>query len=68
MGQQFLLMKERRLLFGYKKSAQFISTSCAPRCEKSQLRKNRRIEGRWQTAWVVPGIRSRRDEDEAGRK
>jgi hypothetical protein len=43
-------MKERQLSFGYKKSVPFISTSCAPHCEKSQL------EGRWQTARVIPGI------------
>jgi hypothetical protein len=37
MVQQVLLMKERRLLFSYKKPVLFISTSCAPHCEKSQL-------------------------------
>jgi hypothetical protein len=38
MLQQVRLMKEREQLFGYKKSAPLISTSCAPHCEKSQLK------------------------------
>jgi acyl-CoA thioesterase len=38
MLQQVRLMKEREQLFGYKKSAPLISTSCAPHCEKSHLK------------------------------
>jgi hypothetical protein len=38
MLQQVHLMKEREQLFGYKKSAPLISTSCAPHCEKSHLK------------------------------
>jgi hypothetical protein len=57
------MMKERRLSFDYKKSAPFISTSCAPHCEKSQL------EGRaGKRRWVVPGLSCPGNEEEAGRE
>jgi hypothetical protein len=69
MLQQVLLMKERRLLFGYKKPIPFISTSCAQHCEKSQLRKIAESRGAgkqrgWFPVFVRAGTTTKRGENE----
>jgi hypothetical protein len=69
MVQQVLLVKERRLFFGYKKPVPIISTSCAPHCEKSQLRKIAESRGAgkqrgWFPVFVRAGTRTKRGENE----
>jgi hypothetical protein len=64
MLQQVRLMKEREQLFGYKKSAPLISTSCAPHCEKSHLKGALANSVDHSRYFVRAGMRTKRGEYE----